>query len=95
METRQLLKSKLFLAVAGLAVVILAVFGVYQVQTLHKAHSTFDNYYVFRGCVQLVKRTPSYGICKTNSGQTIKIVLYHGKWYLDGDLPTSWLGHLI
>ena len=54
---------------------------------LRKAHSTFDNYYTFRGCVQLLEKEKEFGICKTNSGQTIKIVKYHDKWYLDGDLP--------
>ena len=58
---------------------------------LKKAHSTFENYYDFRGCRQLLERTDSYGICKTDSGQTIKIVKYQGKWYLDGDLPCGFL----
>jgi hypothetical protein len=57
------------------------------IQYLHKAHSTFENYYKFRGCVQLLQRTDTYGICKVNSGETIKIVKYQNKWYLDGDLP--------
>ncbi len=91
---KRLLKHKLALSAVGLAVIVLAVFAVYQVRLLNKAHSTFDNYYAFRGCVRLVKRTPAYGLCQTGSGQTIKIVLYHGKWYLNGDLPTSWFGHL-
>ena len=30
---------------------------------------------------------PFDATCITNTGQTIKIVLYKGKWYLDGDLP--------
>ena len=60
---------------------------------LRKAHSTFENYYVFRGCVQLLEKTDTYGTCKTNSGQVIKIVKYNnGRWYLDGDLPTCWHG---
>jgi len=59
---------------------------------LTKAHSTFENYYAFRGCTQLIQKTDTYGICKTGSGQTIKIVLYNGKWYLDGDLPWGCIG---
>ena len=58
---------------------------------LRKAHSTFDNYYAFRGCKQLIQRTETYGICKTDRGQTIKIVKFQGRWYLDGDLPTCLL----
>lgn len=73
-------------------VLLLVIFGIYEVRLLNNAHSTFDNYYAFRGCTELIKRTPTYGICKTNSGQVIKIVLYHGKWYLNGDLPTGFWG---
>jgi hypothetical protein len=76
-------------------VVILIALGVYQIRLLHKAHGTFYNYYAFRGCVQLIKREPTYSICKTRSGHIIEIVLYHGKWYLKGDLPTGLLGHLL
>lgn len=59
----------------------------FYIQYLHKAHSSFENYYKFRGCVQLLQRTDTYGICKINSGETIKLVKYQNKWYLDGDLP--------
>jgi hypothetical protein len=55
---------------------------------LHRAHSSFKNYYNFRGCVTLVKQTNDYGLCKLSSGQVIKMVKYQNKWYLDGDLPT-------
>jgi hypothetical protein len=64
-------------------------FGTYQYFYLKKAHSTFENYYAFRGCTELITRTDDYGICKTKSGETIKIVKYQGKWFLDGDLPTG------
>ena len=33
------------------------VFGVYWVYYLNVAHSTFENYYAFRGCQTLVDRT--------------------------------------
>jgi len=72
-------------------VVILAVAfvlaGLYYVRYLNVAHSTFENYYKFRGCTELLERTDTYGLCKTGSGQTIKIVKYQGRWFLDGDLP--------
>ena len=75
------------------AVVILAlVFGVNQWFYLRKAHSTFENYYAFRGCVQLLSTTTDSGTCVTDSGQTVKIVKYQNKWYLDGDLPWAGLG---
>jgi len=59
---------------------------------LRRAHSNFDNYYAFRGCTQLLQKTNTYGICKTDSGETIKLVLYKNKWYLDGDLPVCYFG---
>jgi hypothetical protein len=76
-----------------LTVIILlaVVFGIYQVLYLRKAHSTFENYYAFRGCVQLIKKTQDYGICKISSGQTIKIVKFDNRWFLDGDLPCGFL----
>lgn len=76
-------------------VIIAIIFSVYQIRFLNKAHSTFDNYFSFRGCTQLVVRTSTYGVCKLASGKNIKIVLYHDKWYLDGDLPTGFLSHLL
>jgi hypothetical protein len=57
---------------------------------LRRAHSSFENYYAFRGCKQLLQKTDGFGICKTDSGDVIKIVLYEGKWYLDGDLPVCY-----
>lgn len=93
--SKKQLSNRIWLLVVGVLVLFLIIFGIYQVRLLQKAHSTFDNYYNFRGCVQLIKRTSTYGICKTKSGQTIKIVLYHGKWYLNGDLPIGLWGHLV
>lgn len=91
---KKLLSHKILLTVVGTLVIVIIAIGIYQVWLLQKAHSTFDNYYNFRGCVQLIKRMPTYGLCKTKSGQTIEIVLYHGKWYLKGDLPIGLWGHL-
>ena len=61
-----------------------------QIHTLNVAHSSFENYYNFRGCVQIIEKTDTYGVCKIPSGQTLKIVLIEGKWYLDGDGPGMW-----
>lgn len=59
---------------------------------LREAHRTFENYYAFRGCVQLVEKTDTYATCKLTSGKIIKIVKYNNRWYLDGDLPICWMG---
>ena len=68
-------------------VIVFIIFCVCWILYLQKAHGTFENYFNFRGCVQLLEKTDTYGTCKISSGQTIKIVEYQNKWYLDGDLP--------
>ena len=70
------------------ALVALFIFAVEQAIMLRKAHSTFENYADFRGCVQLLDRMENSGTCKTAAGETVKIVKYQDKWYLDGDLPS-------
>ena len=60
---------------------------VYWAHKLKVAHSSFENYYNFRGCVQLIEKTDTYGICKLSSGETIKLVKINNNWYLDGDGP--------
>ena len=82
------------LIVAGLTlavVILLAFFGfcLYQFETLQLAHSSFENYYNFRGCIHLINKTSTYGYCSLASGQIIKLVEYNGRWYLDGDLQCS------
>jgi hypothetical protein len=81
---------KIILGVIGVTVVAFAVFAADQFFILQKAHSTFDNYYAFRGCTQLLLRTDTSGVCKTTSGDTITIVEIKGKWYLQGDGPGVW-----
>lgn len=68
-------------------IVVLFIFGFYWLNTLRVAHSSFDNYYKFRGCVELINKTGDYGYCRIASGGTIKIVKYENRWFLDGDLP--------
>lgn len=80
------MKKKLLIATALLALV-LVLLSVWQILLLRKAHSSFENYYAFRGCAQLLEKRDDHGICKISSGKTIKIVKYKGRWYLDGDLP--------
>lgn len=80
------------ITIAALVFLALVIFAVHEAIIVDWAHKTFENYYAFRGCTQLLERNATYGICKTSSGDTIKIVLYRGQWYLDGDLPTCWNG---
>jgi len=81
------LKNKIVIITVLLAVLLIFIFMLNQWLYLRKAHSTFENYYAFRGCISLVKRTNDYGICKLSSGQEIKIVRFQNRWYLNGDLP--------
>ncbi len=62
------------------------IFCVYWINYLNIAHSSFENYYNFRGCVELLEKTDNYGICRLSSGQTIKLIKVNNKWFLDGDL---------
>jgi hypothetical protein len=90
MMTMSLFKNHLLISLAGMVIFLVLGFGIYQIRELRIAHSTFENYYAFRGCVQLIDRTDTYGDCKLASGQAIKIVLINGRWYLDGDGPGIW-----
>lgn len=82
--------KKIIWAIIILLAAAVAVLGVEQFAVLQKAHSTFDNYYAFRGCTQLLSRTATSGVCTTAPGQTITIVEINGKWYLQGDGPGVW-----
>ncbi len=77
-------------AIIIIAIVVAAGFLAHTIYKTNLAHTTFERYYAFRGCSQLIDRTDTYGDCQLPNGQTIKIVLYDGKWYLDGDLPSRW-----
>jgi len=74
-----------------LTMFVILIAGIYGVLYFEKAHSTFENYYAFRGCRKLVQKTDTYAVCKLDTGQAIKIVKYQDKWYLDGDLPCGFL----
>lgn len=86
----KLLKNKV-VTVIILVGMLVVIFGINQALLLRKAHSTFENYYAFRGCTQLLLKGQDFGVCKTNTNQTIKIVKFQDKWYLDGDLPCGFL----
>ncbi len=80
--------NKPTIIIALLIGALIFAYGIREALIVGKAHQTFENYYTFRGCSSLVRRTNDYGLYKLPSGQTIKLVKFHGKWYLDGDLPT-------
>ena len=82
--------KKIWAAILVLAIVIVGILAASQLYMLRKAHSSFDNYYAFRGCVKLIDETPTYGDCQLASRQVIKLVNFRSRWYLDGDLPTCW-----
>lgn len=69
--------------------VIIALFAlsVWQFFELNWAHSSFANYADFRGCQTITSESDNAGTCTLASGQSIKMVQFHGGWYLDGDLP--------
>jgi hypothetical protein len=82
--------SKLTLIWITIIFIILGgILSIYWFIYLNIAHSTFENYYKFRECTELINKTDYYGYCKINSEKIIKIVKYQDKWYLNNDLPVS------
>ena len=84
-------QKRLIIVSMFLIALIFLVIAINQFFYVQNAHSTFDNYYAFRGCNQLVEKTDNYAYCKIPSGETIKIVKFNSWWYLDGDLPSCLL----
>ena len=85
-----MLKNKVLIAVVICLVLAGGIFALYENHKINLAHSTFENYYAFRGCTKLIDQTSTYGDCQLASGQIIKLVQFRGAWYLDGDLPMCW-----
>jgi hypothetical protein len=83
------IKKGFMIAVIIIILMILGI-GISQFFILQQARSSFDNYYAFRGCTQLIQKTDTYGTCKLSSGETIEIVEIGNKWYLAGDEPGIW-----
>lgn len=79
-------KKAIFMLVVG---ILIALIAINRINEVSRAHATFENYYKFRGCTELLQKADDYGLCRTDLNQIIKIVKYQGKWYLDGDLPCS------
>jgi hypothetical protein len=82
-------KGRTVIAIITIAMSIVVNIAIAQYFVLQSAHSSFENYYNFRGCSTLVSKSTDSGTCKLSSGETIKIVEYQNKWYLDGDLPSG------
>jgi hypothetical protein len=61
-----------------------------QLVITRNAHSSFENYYKYRGCSELISKSASSALCNLPSGETIKLVEVKGKWYTDGDPQSSW-----
>ena len=83
-------RNKAIIGIIAVLVIAGGFFFVYENHKLNVAHSTFENYYAFRGCAQLIDRTDTYGDCRLADGTTIKLVRINGMWYLDGDGPGIW-----
>lgn len=84
MNIKKFLTSK-NIAIVLIIILVIGALGLYQIHTLNVAHSSFENYYKFRGCVELMEKTDTYATCKLSSGETIKLVQVDNKWFLDGD----------
>lgn len=91
-KSRNTRTRKFLAAAAAVVVLLLAALFMEQFFVLQKAHSSFSNYAAFRGCQRITSRSDISGTCTLASGQSIKIVKFNGKWYLDGDLPFCWNG---
>jgi hypothetical protein len=83
-------RTKYLWLMGGILCAVVIAFLSYTIYQTSLAHTTFERYYAFRGCVALIDKTDTYGDCRLANGQTIKMVLYNGRWYLDGDLPSPW-----
>lgn len=82
-------RNKIIIIAISVLIFLFIAFSIYWVIYLNIAHSTFENYYKFRGCKDLIYKTDDYGNCRLADGEIIKLVKYNDKWFLDGDLPGS------
>lgn len=82
--------KRVWWGVGIILVVIGGAFLAYQAYRTNLAHTTFERYYAFRGCTELIDRTATYADCKLANGQTIRMVLLNDRWYLEGDGPGVW-----
>jgi hypothetical protein len=80
-------RDKLLIWALVIAAIVAAFVLIRWYLVLKKAHGTFEDYYAFRCCAELLERGSDYGICRLHSGAVIKIVKFQDRWFLDGDLP--------
>lgn len=84
-------RQKVGLVVVIAVFVLSSLFVAYELITTQTAHNTFDGYCKWRG-LTVESKADNYGYCKDpKTNESFKIVLYEGKWYLDGDLPCGFL----
>jgi hypothetical protein len=88
-------KRNIILVLSAGLLILLASWTISWGFYVEHAHSTFENYYAFRGCQQLLTKTNSDATCRLPSGQVIKLVQVQNKWYLDGDLPVCYFSDKI
>ncbi len=69
---------------------LLAGCGYFWNAYLIQAHSSFEHYYAFRGCKELVTKTDSDATCKLASGKMIRLVKIDIRWFLENDGPGIW-----
>ncbi len=82
---------KAILLILLILIIFLGAFLAYKGFPTYHAHDTFDGYCKWRGLVVESKES-DYGMCKNIiTGKKYKIVLYQGRWFLDGDLPCGFL----
>jgi hypothetical protein len=79
-----------FAYIVGALIILLGIFAFIQIKTIQKAHEAFDGYCKWRG-LEIVSKSDNFGYCRdAKSGKEFKMILFDGKWYLDGDLPPKW-----
>jgi hypothetical protein len=85
-------KRNIFIILILLILLILiGSFVAYQMITTIKAHETFEGYCKWRG-LAVESKGSDFGYCKNlSTGKVDKIVLFEGRWYLNGDLPCGFL----
>ena len=52
----EFIKNKKIIITIFIIGILILIFGIGLILYLRKAHSTFENYYVFRGCFKLFKK---------------------------------------
>ncbi len=85
------MNKKQLLIIFIILVTIILLIAVVWIIKLKIAHSSFDNYYNFRGCKELINKTSDYANCKLTNGKIIKIVKIDNKWFLENDGPGTGL----